>query len=264
MNDELTVLLPYFNEREWLGRTVDSLVNQSDSRFRLILIDNASTDGSETEAHAKVAALGERVQFLQVAQPGKTHALAAALRHVQTPYVATCDADTIYPSGYVANILAAFAEDPEVVAVMAIDLYADANEAVSRRRIARILRKARKRPGHCHTGGYGQAFRTAALRAAGGFDPARWPYVLEDHEIIHRVLQFGKGRYAPDHYCHPSARRKDRRSVSWTWCERVVYHFTPRSAMDWFFHSFLARRLRERNGHSQALREKSWTDTNQD
>lgn len=258
MHTTLTILLPYFNERGWLGRTIGSLAAQTDQRFELVLIDNASTDDSAAEARAAAASFGARARHIQVEQPGKTQALAASLPQVTTAYVAVCDADTLYPPQYVANILALFAEDPAAAAVMAIDLYAGVDEPTSRRRIARVLRKVRRRPWHCHAGGYAQAFRTDALKAAGGFDPARWGYVMEDHEVVQQVLQFGRARYAAEHFCFPSARRKDRSRVSWSGFERLVYRLTPRAGLDWFFYRFLAHRLHARRFQAAVLREKTW------
>jgi glycosyltransferase involved in cell wall biosynthesis len=98
MHPELTLLLPYYNEKGWLGPTIDSLVSLRDQRFRLLLIDNASTDSSAEEARSHALPLGERAQHLTVAIPGKIQALAAAQPGIDTPYVAFCDADTIYPN----------------------------------------------------------------------------------------------------------------------------------------------------------------------
>ncbi len=150
MSIPLTILLPYFNERGWLRRTIDSLAAQSEQRFQLLLIDNASTDGGVAEADAAAAIFGARASGMHVAEAGKTQALAAALQQVHTPYVAVCDADTFYPPQYVANILALFAANPAGVAVMAVDLYADVDQPVSQRRIKSVLRKVRRRPWHCH------------------------------------------------------------------------------------------------------------------
>lgn len=254
----LTLLLPYFNERGWVGATIDSLVSQADQRFILVLIDNASTDDSAAEARRHAAPLGARVRHMTVREPGKTHALVAAQREVKTPLLALCDADTYYPPAYIASILRMFSQDPAAVAVMAIDLYAPAHTLQSRRRMQFILDKARRRPGHCHAGAYAQAFRSAAFFAAGGFDPQRWPYLLEDHEIMHQVLRFGPARYARDHVCFPSDRRKDRRSVSWNRLERLVYRLVPREHLDWFFYDFLAQRLAARRSVPTALRRKDW------
>lgn len=259
MTVPLTIILPFFNEEGWIGRTVASLAAQSNPCFQLLLVDNGSTDKGAEEALLHTMALGGRITMLSCPTPGKTHALAAGLAQVDTALVATCDADTYYPPDYVRHILAMFDTGPQVAAVMAIDLYAAMDDPLSRQRTARILRKSRRFRHKCHAGGYAQAFRTEALRAVGGFDISRWPYVLEDHEIVHRVMRQGVALYHADHVCFPSDRRASRKAVSWTSAERLLYRYLPSAAMDWYFYYFLGRRLAARNSMGIALRQKDWS-----
>jgi len=255
----LTILLPFFNEEGWIGQTIDSLARQRDDRFELIMIDNGSTDAGAAEARRHARMLGVHVTELECPTPGKVHALAAGLHRVRTPLVAICDADTLYPPEYVGRIVDLFGQNPDAAAVMALDLHGPAESSESRRRIAHLMRKTRRFAEKCHAGGYAQAFRTAMLRTAGGFDAARWPYVLEDHEIVHRIMAHGRVIYDPGHVCFPSDRRACRKSVSWTPAERLMYRHMRRSMMDWFFYRFLGPRLAARNGTSMALRTKSWS-----
>jgi glycosyltransferase involved in cell wall biosynthesis len=256
----LTILLPFFNEEGWIGKTLDSLAQQTDRRFRLLLLDNGSTDQGAAEALRHLTALADiEADILSVSTPGKVNALATGLPLVNTPYVAICDADTCYPSGYVARCLALFSMQADAAAVMAIDLYHPAGSKAATQRVDRVLRKVRRYRNRCHAGGYAQTYRTDALRAAGGFDMGRWPFVLEDHEIVHRVMRMGRVIYDRGHYCFPSQRRADRSHVSWTWGERLLYRFVPHDRMDWFFYDFLWHRLERRNAYSVALREKDWT-----
>ncbi|PJG45960.1 glycosyl transferase [Sphingobium sp. LB126] len=258
----LTIILPFFNEKGWIGTTIDSLAAQSDPRFRLLLIDNGSTDAGADEARTHAFPLEERATILPCPTPGKIHAMAHGLDHVTTPLVAICDADTRYPPDYVRRIIELFENHDDAAAVMAIDLYAPETNSQSRERIAFILRKSRRFAGKCHAGGYAQAFRADALRAAGGFDVKRWPYVLEDHEIVHRVMAHGRAVYHPSHVCFPSDRRASRTAVSWTRGERLLYRYTPRAAMNWYFYRFLGRRLAARNSMGIALRRKDWSFPN--
>lgn len=259
MTEMLTIILPFFNEEGWIGGTIDSLLGQRDQRFRLLLIDNGSTDGGSAEAAAHAAPLGHRATILPCATPGKIHAMAEGLRHTATDLVATCDADTHYPPDYVGQVISLFQQHRDAAAVMAIDLHAPADARQSLARTAFILRKSRRFPSKCHAGGYAQAFRTQALRAAGGFDARRWPYVLEDHEVVHRVLRHGRVIYHPHHVCFPSDRRACRKSVGWTRGERLLYRYLPRDALDWYFYGFLGRRLAARNSLGIALRAKDWS-----
>ncbi|MEL7027988.1 MAG: glycosyltransferase family 2 protein, partial [Pseudomonadota bacterium] len=112
----------------------------------------------------------------------------------------------------------------------------------------------------CHAGGYAHAYRTAALKKAGGYDKTLWPYVLKDHELMHRVMKLGRARYDFDLWCQPSPRRADRTAVRWTLSERILYHVTPYVLKDWFFYSFLSRRLRARNMDEISLRQRTWDE----
>ncbi len=248
----ITFIIPYFNEEHYLGATLASLAAQSDRRFCLILVDNNSTDQSAEIARTAPADMPDiAVQFLSEDRAGKLFALRSAIASIDTELVGTMDADTIYPPDYVAKTLTLFEANPRCSSVMALDAFGD--KVASSKWL-----QVRLRPNHCHTGGYAQNFRTAGMKAAGQYDSAIWPYVLEDHEILHRVLEHGPVIYAKDYVCRTSNRRADRTNVNWNLAERVLYKLLPQSKMDWFFHSFLARRFKARGLSNIRLRDQQW------
>jgi len=223
---------------------------------RIVLIDNGSTDGSAGVATSECRRLGLPFVLVTEPAPGKVAALAAGLRHVATPYVATCDADTWYPDHYLAQAELMLERDD----VAAGGAYFVPRRASSWRLLAgacHILAAARLLPAQCHAGGAGQVFKTAALKLAGGFDPRRWNYVLEDHEIIHQVTKIGTMRYSGALWCAPSPRKRDRASVKWTAVEQLCYQATISRRGDWFFYQFLGRRLAARRLSSERLRERA-------
>ncbi len=248
-----TFVIAYYNEAGFLGDTLASLAAQG-VPMRLVLVDNASTDASPAIA-AAFAAPGIETVLLREERPGKIHALEAAMPHLTTEFSAFGDADTFYPPHYLTTATRAFDADPGVVAVMALGV--DASSQPLRRRlysgiVTRIWSK------QTHTGGYGQAFRTAALRAAGGFSERLWAYVLLDHEVMQRVAKQGRVVYPYDFWAIPSPRRTDRRRVRWTLPERILYHATPFALKDWYFHRFLGPRLKARGITHLNLRAKPW------
>lgn len=256
LTPDWTVLVPFFNERDYLRATIASLAVQS-VPLSLVLIDNGSTDGSADVARAACRDLGIRHLLITERTPGKVAALHAGLDRVRTRYVATCDADTIYPPHYLAaagDMLA----DPACVVTGAYFVAPNACEEARRHKAKSILGAARVLPRQSHTGGAGQAFHTATLRAVGGFDPARWNYVLEDHEIIHRMMAHGAMRYSHDLWCMPSPRERDRESIRWTLVERLAYSALAPWAGDWFFYRFLAGRFARRRWLSQRIRERAY------
>lgn len=255
-----SIVIPYYNEWNYLPSTLASLLDQDYRGFRLILVDNGSTDGSETvcrdmlRVHPDIEAI-----FLREPRAGKIHALECGLAFVDTEYVAFCDADTYYPPHYLSLCTHLLDHSsPHVVGAMAIDIY-DASDAVwtrVRRHYHAILSRILAR--QAHTGGFGQTFRTSALRTAGGYSARYWTHVLEDHEVMHRIFKIGTAPHHPDLWCRPSTRRAGRAAVRWTLIERLLYHFVPFDLKDWFFYDFLDRRFTRRGLHNVNLREKSW------
>lgn len=255
-----TFVVAYYNEADYLERTLRSLAAQELKPFRLLLIDNGSTDASPAIARRLGAEMaGVEVVHLAEERPGKIFALEAAMPRLATPFVAFGDADTFYPPHYLRTADEAFTRGGEtVVAAMAVDLRPPLHGWRARAKRFHNQLVYRLWPNQTHTGGYGQCFRTNALKAAGGYSHAIWPYVLMDHEIMQRMLKQGRAVYPADLWCMPSPRRANRSRVRWSIPERLLYHFTPASTKDWFFYRFLGPRLaRRRLGHLN-LREKSW------
>ncbi|MBK5920633.1 hypothetical protein CCR80_06225 [Rhodothalassium salexigens] len=257
-----SVVIPYYNETAFLEATLRSLIAQTFRPFVLILVDNGSDDGSPDLAR-RVLDVAEKtgifVSHYQEDRPGQVHALETGIAAVTTEFVAICDADTLYPPDYLATADRAFAQaDADVVAVHAHGL--TTGPETLRGKLAKTKRTlvAHLWPDQCHTGGYAHTFRTAALKAAGGYSKALWPYVVKDHEMMHRVLKQGRAVYPWPLWCQASDRRANRRSVRWTLVERLIYHFSPRRSKDWFFYTFLARRFARRQCNDTNLRRRDW------
>ena len=92
-----SIVLPVFNEAGYLPRTLASLAAQT-VPFRLILVDNGSTDDGIGAARRQIDAAGIDALLLNEARPGQVHALRRGLAAVDTELVAICDADPWYQS----------------------------------------------------------------------------------------------------------------------------------------------------------------------
>lgn len=255
-----TMVMAFYNEAEFLQATLASLERQQ-LPFRLFLVDNGSTDASAAVARAW-AARQSRIDARVIAEPrpGQVHALARDLADVTTPFVAIADADTLYPPDYLARAEAVFGSGPkDLVAIFAHDAGPAPDRAAER-----LIRAAREAlvigwwRGQTYAGGYAHLYRTSALRAAGGYDPARWPWVLKDHELVHRLSKRGRFGLAGGLWVRASPRRRDRSGVRWTLAERLLYHLTPYVAKDWFFYRFLGPRLARRGMRDTVLRRRDW------
>ncbi len=247
-----TIVLPFHNERDFLPISLQSLAVQS-MPFRLILVDNGSTDGSAEIAMDLCNIIGLSATLMHERRPGKVSALQTGVGEVVTELVATCDADTIYPHDYLARA-AALLDGENVVAAVAATAAPESSAFEQRLAGWHIAVASRLLPQQCHNGGAGQVFRTQALRAAGSFNPQVWNFVLEDHEIMARIEQRGRIAYHQNFLCLPITRPRSVSTVGWNMGEQLRYHATTSSGREAFFHQFLAPRLRERALTSDRLR----------
>jgi len=254
-----TIVVPVFNENAFLASTLRTLAEQT-RPFRLIVVDNGSTDGSLALAARMIAELGIDGRILTEPRPGPVPALSRGLAEVTTEFVATCDADTFYPSSYLETAEALLDRSFEAVIACAYYLPPEAGRLKRFLAAAHQLGAAILLPRQAHNGGAGQCFRTAALNACGGYDDRTWPFVLGDHEIVHRVFKHGSAAWRRDHWCVPSPRRKNGDAVRWSLLERLLYHATPFAFKDWYFYDFLAPRLARRGLHCTRLRQRTWIE----
>ncbi|WP_428408042.1 glycosyltransferase family 2 protein [Hyphococcus sp.] len=257
-----SVVVPYYNELDYLPAMLASLKAQSLRPFRLILVDNASTDGSAEAARAALAgADGIEAVFIHEATPGQAAALERGIAEVSTEFTAICDADTVYPPDYLEQAQKRYdANGYDAAAVLATALY-DAPESfdsalrrLKMRIVPHLLRD------QCHAGGYAHTFRTKALKRAGGYSRKIWPHLRKDHELIHRVWKEGRVIHDPNLCCFASDRRSSAVEKRWTLFERVLYHATPFSLKDWFFYRFLGPRMAARAHDELRLRDRPWEE----
>lgn len=242
---EWSIVVPFFNEEEFICDTLRSAAAQQ-VPFDLILVDNGSTDCTNDVAARECNRLGIHFRLVREPRRGKVHALEAGIAHVRTAFVATFDADTIYPPEYLSMAALLLRKSSAVCA----QAYYSRTAHGGWRRLypgMKLLLFTWLLPDQAHNGGAGQVFRAEALRRAGGFDPQRWKFVLEDHEIIHRVAKLGKVRCSWRFWCAPARRHHDRPSVRWNFVERIAYHLTPTRFSDWYFYRFLRPRLEKRS-----------------
>ncbi len=254
------VVVPFYNEERFLPRTLDSLLRQTRWPQRVLLVDNASTDHGPQLARQWCQRAPFPAQVIEEPTPGKVFALQRGCRETEQQWVVTCDADTYYPPHYLetaARLLVAARRGPrgmDIVTLLALPANPEADPQVTADR----LRLARRYPTKCFTGGFGQIFRADVLRRVGSFDARLWPYVLMDHEIVHRMLKHGDCLYDANLWCVPDDRRSDRNAVRWTLLDRWLYRNLPQALQDWFFYSYLVRRFSKRGMMHLNLREQTW------
>ena len=111
---KITVIIPNYNGKHFMKPCLKSLENQTCKDFKILVVDNHSTDGSieymkETYPEIEVLALKENYGFSAAVNTG--------IRHASTPYVILLNNDTTVDSHYIEEMLRAIEQSPDIFSV---------------------------------------------------------------------------------------------------------------------------------------------------
>lgn len=130
MNPSVSVIVPVYNAKEYLGRCVDSILGQEYTDFELILIDDGSQDGSGDLCDA-YAEKDERVHVIHKENGGVSAARNLAMKIARGTYLQFADSDDwITPDA--TKLLVRMAEDEGSDLVIS-DFYRVAGDRVSQK-----------------------------------------------------------------------------------------------------------------------------------
>lgn len=121
----VTIIIPCFNEEQWIARTIRSCVNQDYpiDKLEILVVDDCSTDGSVEEIRRTIQELGrdnarfrigERVRLIvQEKNGGKREALSAGALQAQHELLVFVDSDSFLDMFAIRNLVQPF-RDPKM------------------------------------------------------------------------------------------------------------------------------------------------------
>jgi glycosyltransferase involved in cell wall biosynthesis len=123
----MSVVICAYNEQDWILRTLDSLLRQQRLPETIVVVDNASTDHTNTRVQSFIEAHPEqRFKLITEAQKGLHFAREAGWRATDTDIVVMTDADITFPSDWLHIIERSFNDDPDLSALTGIIRFDDA------------------------------------------------------------------------------------------------------------------------------------------
>lgn len=112
----ITVLLSTRNGERSIARAIDSILAQTFRDFELLVVDNASTDGTFAVAQ-RYAALDPRVRVVHEPVPGLAPARNRGLAEARFGWIALQDDDDVSHPERLASLVAAIRRDPRLVVI---------------------------------------------------------------------------------------------------------------------------------------------------
>ena len=205
---KVTIVIPNYNGKHFMEPCLASLKEQTCQDFQILVVDNASSDGS-------IAYMEEHYPDIEVIALDKNYGFSKAvnvgIQHSTTPYVILLNNDTIVDSHYVEEMVKAIEQSPKIFSVSskmiqmyhpelidsAGDLYTLMGWGVCRGTGRPVTNYTR--PDEIFTACAGAAiYRRKAFEKIGYFDENHFAY-LEDIDVGYRAKIYGyKNMYCPD------------------------------------------------------------------
>ena len=202
--DQLTVIIPAYDEAGSVADTVRSVLGQTTPPARVIVVDDCSSD--DTGALAREA--GAEVLRPAVNTGSKAGAQNLALEHVDTAYCMAIDADTTLAPDAVELLLAPLVADDGLAAACGFVVPRHVSSMWERGRyIEYLLSFTFYKPTQDYYGkplissGCFSAYRTRFLRDAGGWSERTR---AEDMDLTWSFYRAGRSvRFVPEALCYP-------------------------------------------------------------
>ena len=193
----VSVVMPVHNALPFLSASISSILSQTLSEFELIVLDDASTDGSGELLH-RWAQNDSRIRYFESeAQLGLSGSSNSVVEKAQAPLVARMDADDISHPERLSRQWQILNEMPEVVAVGALCDGIDAQgKRIRPRDRWRIVRHS-SHPPFPHGS---VMFRRTVFAEVGGYREDA--IGSEDQDLFLRLATRGKVVVLPDLLYH--------------------------------------------------------------
>lgn len=113
---ELTVIMPVYNMEKYLARALDHLAKQTDANFKLLIVNDGSTDNTRKIAEGYQKKF-KYFRIINKPNGGLSDARNVGMDNVDTPYFTFHDGDDWVDPDYTSFFVNAFHDHPEAAMV---------------------------------------------------------------------------------------------------------------------------------------------------
>lgn len=110
---KVDVIIPAFNAAPFLPGAIESVISQTEEDWRIVLVDDGSTDNTPEIVKSFADRLGDRLLYIHQPNKGLPAARNAAIRNSVSPFLALLDADDRWLPDRLAHSLSSLESRPE-------------------------------------------------------------------------------------------------------------------------------------------------------
>ncbi|MCM3141883.1 glycosyltransferase family 2 protein [Brevibacillus sp. MER 51] len=125
----VSVITPSYNQAKFIKRTIDSVLTQDYPHIEHIVVDGASTDGTQNILQ-QYSHLGDRFRFVSEPDRGQSHAVNKGLQMARGEIIGWLNSDDTYFPGAIRKAVTALQQNPDWGVVYGKGLHIDENDKV--------------------------------------------------------------------------------------------------------------------------------------
>lgn len=114
MANKVSIIVPCFNHAKYLEECIRSINNQSYTNWECIIVNDGSTDDTETVSHKLE---NEKIRYIYQENRGLSGARNTGIRNASGDYILPLDADDTLNPLALEKMIAVFAQTPETLIV---------------------------------------------------------------------------------------------------------------------------------------------------
>jgi glycosyltransferase involved in cell wall biosynthesis len=224
-NIRVSLVIPAHNEEKYIEDCLEHVLRNSADFFEIIVIDNASTDGTRSVVEkvsqklASTAGTGAgKIRIVHEPKKGLVMARQRGFAEAKGDIIAYVDADTRMPEGWLDAVVHEFSANPNLACLSGPYIYHDIprwQQSLIKLMYWRILAMpVYYLVGYMATGA-NFAIRKSVLEKMGGFDTTI-AFYGEDTNIARRAAQHGKMKFKLTFVMYLSGRRLKSQGITKT------------------------------------------------
>ena len=110
---KVSIIVPVYNTEAYLSKCIDSILNQTYSNIELILINDGSTDNSESIIK-KYSSANSNIKYITQKNSGQSKARNKGLEVATGDYIVFADSDDFLESNMIEELIKPFSEDNDI------------------------------------------------------------------------------------------------------------------------------------------------------
>lgn len=126
MNKLISIVIPIYNSEKYLKKTLDSILKQDYPYFEVIMVNDGSTDNSESICKKNL--MDKRFKYHYIKNSGVSNARNYGIKNAKGDYICFVDSDDILSEKYLKTLIELYSPNNNFLACCMYDTFSSKSE----------------------------------------------------------------------------------------------------------------------------------------